>query len=328
VLTIAQIEAAGLSPRAVRDRAAGGRLRRAHSGIYAVDRLDDRGRWMAAVLACGPNAVLSHRSAAALWGFCDAGARVDVSAPTRAGRSRTGIDVHRAGTLGPGEVTVRERIPCTSAARTLLDLAAVLDRRPLERALDRAEELGVFDLDALHELLRRHPRRRGRRVLASVLADYDGPTTTRSDSEELMLALVTRAGLPRPRVNAWIALDRNRGYEADFLWPDFRLIVEVDGALTTPGAAPSPMTGAATADSRSPATRRTATPRASSGGNRRRWSGSSATSSPAALGRSRRGSRRSRPSVVSRPHTGPLPAILPPASTQRGRGSGATPRVG
>jgi hypothetical protein len=184
---------------------------------------------MAAVLACGPNAVLSHRSAAALWGFCDPGARVDVSAPTRAGRSRAGIDVHRAGTLGPGELTVRERIPCTSPARTLLDLAAVVDRRPLERALDRAEELSVFDLDALHELLRRHPRRRGRRVLATVLAEYDGPTMTRSDSEELMLALVTRAGLPRPRVNAWIALDGNGGYEADFLWPDFRLIVEVDG---------------------------------------------------------------------------------------------------
>jgi predicted transcriptional regulator of viral defense system len=97
VLTLGQIEAAGLSPRAVRDRAASGRLRRVHAGIYALERLDDRGRWMAAALACGAGAVLSHRSAAALWGFGEARARIDVATPGRAGRSRAGIDAHRAG---------------------------------------------------------------------------------------------------------------------------------------------------------------------------------------------------------------------------------------
>jgi predicted transcriptional regulator of viral defense system len=229
VLTLGQIEAAGLSPRAVRDRAAGGRLRRIHVGVYAVERLDDRGRCMAAVLACGTDAVLSHRSAAALWGFGEARSRVDVSALGRAGRSRSGIDVHRANTLDPDDVTVRNGIPCTTPARTLLDLAAVVDARTLERAVDRAEEMRAFDLDAIHELLQRNPRRRGRRALVKILAEYVGPTGTRSVAEERMLALISAVGLPRPRVNAWIALDENTGYEADFLWPDACLIVEVDG---------------------------------------------------------------------------------------------------
>ena len=184
---------------------------------------------MAAVLACGAAAVLSHRSAAALWGFGEARARVDISAPGRAGRSRSGIDVHRADTLDPGDVTVRDGIPCTTPARTLLDIAAVADARTLERGVDRAEELRAFDLDALHELLGRNPRRRGRRALIEILAEYTAPTGTRSFAEERMLALIAAAGLPRPRVNAWIALSGNTGYEADFLWPDARLIVEVDG---------------------------------------------------------------------------------------------------
>jgi hypothetical protein len=228
VLTLGQIVAAGLSPRAVADRATTGRLRRVHAGVYAVERLDDRGRWMAAVLACGARALLSHRSAAALWGFGEAGAQVDVSAPGRAGRSRSGIDAHRADKLDSDDLTVRDGIPCTTPARTLLDLAAVVDARTLERAVDRAEELRAFDLDALHELLQRHPRRRGRRALAKVLAEYAAPTGTRSVAEERVLALIATAGLPRPRVNAWIALDGNTGYEADLLWPRARLIVEVD----------------------------------------------------------------------------------------------------
>lgn len=229
VLTLGQIETAGLSHRAVRNRAASGRLRRVHAGVYALERLDDRGHWMAAVLACGAGTVLSHRSAAALWGLGDARKCVDVSVPSRAGRSRDGIGVHRADKLDPCDVTVHERIPCTTPARTLLDLAAVADRRTLERAVDRAEELRNFDLDTLDELLRRHPRRRGRRALTAVLADYGRSTATRSVAEERMLVLIDAAGLPRPHVNAWIALDGNTGYEADFLWPEVRLIVEVDG---------------------------------------------------------------------------------------------------
>ena len=94
--------------------------------------------------------------------------------------------------------------------------------------MDRAEALRIFDLHACEEVLRRNPRRRGRALFAAVLAEYAGTTTTRSEAEELMLALIDDAGLPRPRVNAWIALQEGGGYEADFLWGDQLLIVEVD----------------------------------------------------------------------------------------------------
>lgn len=87
----------------------------------------------------------------------------------------------------------------------------------------------MFDLDALRELLQRHPRRRGRRALTALLADYDMPSVTRSAAEERMLELIAFAGLPKPRANVWVPLDGNTGYEADFLWPSARLIVEVDG---------------------------------------------------------------------------------------------------
>ena len=186
---------------------------------------------MAAVLACGAGTVLSHRSASALWGFGVDGPRVDVSAPGRAGRSRTGIAVHRGALLGIDDVTVQDRIPCTTPARTLLDLAAVADRRTLERAVDRAEELRVFDLDALHELLRRNPRRHGRRALVTILAEYDGAAVTRSGGEEHMLALIEAAGLPQPQTNVWIPLSGNTGFEADLLWADARHIVEGDSRV-------------------------------------------------------------------------------------------------
>jgi very-short-patch-repair endonuclease len=183
---------------------------------------------MGAVLACGDGAVLSHRSAAALWDLARDTRHTDVMSATRTGRRRPGLRVHRADTLVEGDVAEQRGIPCTSPARTLFDLASVADRRTLERAVDRAEGLRLFDLHALDDLLRRHPRRRGRATLASVLAMYSGSTITRSDAEEEMLALLDDAGLPRPRVNAWIAIPEGGGYEADFLWSRQRLIVEVD----------------------------------------------------------------------------------------------------
>lgn len=154
VVTLAQIEELGLSARAIRHRAASGRLQRLHHGVYALGRPTSHGRWMAAVLACGPGAILSHRSAAALWGIAEQiGPVIDVATPHRAGRSRPGIAVHRGADLAAdGDITSRDGIPCTSLARTLLDLAAVAGRRTLERAIDRAEELREFDLGALEAL--------------------------------------------------------------------------------------------------------------------------------------------------------------------------------
>lgn len=230
VVTLAQLEALGLSPRAARHRAAAGRLVRLHRGVYSVGRPSAEGRWLAAVLACGDDAALSHRSAAGLWGIQDsAQGPIDVTVLTRAGRTRAGIVTHRGDALDPVDVTRRSAIPCTSLARTLLDLAAVVERRSLERAVDRAEELRTFDLHAIQAVLERYPGRRGTRALAAVLGVDSAPAVTQSEAEERLLALVEGSGLPRPSTNVWIPLEDGGGYRADFLWRDARLIVEVDG---------------------------------------------------------------------------------------------------
>lgn len=231
VMTVAQLQDIGLSTRAVRHRVTAGRLRRLHRGVYAIGRPTTAGRWMAAVLAAGDGAVLSHRSAAALWDLrSDQRARIDVTVVGGAGgRSRTRIDFHSAAALEQGDTDVRDGIPCTSLARTLVDLAAVVDRRSIERAVDRAEELREFDLGAVEALLTRCRGRRGVRRLARLLDAYEGPTATRSEMEERMLALVRGAGLPRPEVNAWVPLEDGAGYRPDFLWRDVGLVVEVDG---------------------------------------------------------------------------------------------------
>jgi predicted transcriptional regulator of viral defense system len=125
VVSLSQLNALGLGKAAVAKRAANGRLHRVHRGVYAVGhaRLTLPGRWMAAVLACGQKAVLSHRSAAGLWGLRpDNRANTDVSLPSRSARPRPGIDVHRSVTLTPADRTVKDGIPCTTLARTLLDV--------------------------------------------------------------------------------------------------------------------------------------------------------------------------------------------------------------
>jgi predicted transcriptional regulator of viral defense system len=206
VLTLPQLEAFGLSGRAVRHRLAAGRLRRLHRGVYAIGVPTAESRWIAALLACGEGAVLSHRSAAALWGLHDDDrAIVHVTLPSRATRVRPHIKLH-SGAFDDRDRAVERGIPCTAMSRTLLDLATQVDRRALRRAIDRAEELRLFDLTALDELLRRNTGRRGARALATALAEYTGPTVTRSETEEALLAIVDSAGLPAPAVNGWIAL--------------------------------------------------------------------------------------------------------------------------
>lgn len=229
VLTASQLDALGLGPRGAQHRVANGRLIRVHHGIYAIGQPTVEGRWMAAVMACGAGAVLSHRSAAALWNISEDPAAVEVTVPSRSGRARPGIAIHRAEALDAPDVTVQLGIPCTTLPRTLIDLAAVGDRRTLERAIDRAEAVRSFDLDALYAALNRHRGRRGTYTLATILAEYSEPTMTASAAEERLLALLDSAGIPRPRTNAWIALDGGAGYSPDFLWDAARLIVEVDG---------------------------------------------------------------------------------------------------
>jgi Transcriptional regulator, AbiEi antitoxin/Protein of unknown function (DUF559) len=232
VVTLPQLRLVGLSRSAVSKRAAVGRLHRVHRGVYAVGRprLDVQGRWMAAVLACGPHAVLSHRSAAALWGLRrDERPRTDVCVPGPRTSPRAGIDLHCSTTLTERDVTVEDSIPCTTVARTLVDLGDVVNRRAVEKAVDQAEVLRVFDLKAVEDALARAGPRRGGGTLRAVLAGYEGPTLTNRELEERFLALIRQASLPSPAVNAWIATVDGVTYQADFLWREQKLIVETDG---------------------------------------------------------------------------------------------------
>jgi len=185
---------------------------------------------MAAVLAAGEQVVLSHRSAAALWGLdAERSTMIDATVRGRTRRTHAGIAIHSGTTLTAEDVTVRDGIPCTALPRTLLDLAAIVDRRTLQRTIGRAEELRLFDLTAIEKLLARSRGQRGARRLKAILAAHTGPTFTRSEAEERFLAVVETHGLPQPEVNAWIPLEEGNGYRPDFLWRDAHLIVEIDG---------------------------------------------------------------------------------------------------
>ena len=231
VVTLAQLTALGLSASGVRDRVGSGRLHRVHRGVYAVGHplLSGHGRWMAAVLAYGPEAVLSHRSSAALVGLRpDTRAIADISLPRSSAHSRPGIEAHGSTTLRAQDVTVRDGIRCTTVARTLLDLADVLDRRGVERAVEQAEALRLFDGQALDEVLARANGRRGAGVLRALLREPEGAALTASELEERFLALCRDFGVAKPEVNAWIARD-DGWIKADFLWRAERLVVETDG---------------------------------------------------------------------------------------------------
>jgi predicted transcriptional regulator of viral defense system len=232
LVTLPQLQLHGLGKAAVAKRAKDGRLYRIHRGVYAVGRPDltQQGHWMAAVLACGPKAVLSHRSAAALHGIRqDNRAKTDVTVASSSARSRPTIDVHTSLTLEAADITVVDSIPCTTVARTLVDLGDVVGPRAVERAVDQAEVLRVFDGKTVHEALARAGPRRGAGILRGVLANYKQPTLTRRQLEERFLAICRNASVPSPAVNAWITLADGVAYQADFLWRAERFIAETDG---------------------------------------------------------------------------------------------------
>ncbi len=222
VTSLHQLRTLGLSVHAVQKRVAAGRLHRIHRGVYAVGhpKLTVRGRWMAAVLACGPGAVVSHRTAGALSGLRFTQRwRIDVIAPKRRGRKLHGIDVHSGATLRPHDITVVDGIPCTSVARTLLDLAEIIRPSELEQAVDRAHTLELFDLTAIDELLSRSNGRRGARALRSAIRAYQ-PTLSRSELERRFFRLCAKAGVPRPTQNLWLG-----DHEHDFVWEAERVIL-------------------------------------------------------------------------------------------------------
>lgn len=205
-----------------------GRLRVVHRGVYEVGPIiAPRGREMAAILACGKNAAISHRSAAEAWQLLQSsGARteVDVIIPRWSRAVRRGIIVHRTMGLQSDEVTERDGLTVTTIARTLLDLASVVTTRELERALAQADRKNATAIRSLHALLIRHPRHYGCHRLRALLEAGPAPSFTRSVAEERLLALIRVAKIRLPETNARIA-----GYEVDFFWKTERLIVEVDG---------------------------------------------------------------------------------------------------
>lgn len=181
---------------------------------------------MAGVLAAGPGAVLSHRDAAALWELLRPPRRpvIDVTTPQRSRKRIAGIDLHRTRHLASSSVTMRRHIPVTTVARTLLDLADVVPAHHLRRAADEARRTGWLNRMHLEELLRDHGHgRHGARKLQALLARDRPPALTRSDLEELFLAIVEQHDLPRPLVNHTVL-----GRERDFVWAVPRLVVEVD----------------------------------------------------------------------------------------------------
>ena len=222
VISRAQLRTAGLHDRAIDRRIAAGRLHPVYRGVFALGHtvLTVEGRWMAAVLAEGAGAVLSHTSAAAAWELRPIGTgSVHVTVPGSRGR------VHRSAKLEPDETTTHRAIPITDPVRTLIDLAAIVKGRPLEQALDHAEQRGLVDFADLTQRLDAQPARPGSPALRALLSGYTPATfVTRSEMEERFLALCDDHGIRRPDVNTCI-----EGREVDFVWRDARLVVEVDG---------------------------------------------------------------------------------------------------
>ncbi|MCW3063580.1 MAG: hypothetical protein JWN32_752 [Solirubrobacterales bacterium] len=219
-----QLLGLGLSQDAIERRVARGRLHRLYRGVYAVGHpaVSVRGWSMAAVLACGPGAVASHRTAGVLHGFLPSWPdepEVTVAQPRR---SRPGIRVHTSRRLAGAQTTRRGSIPVTTPARTLVDLAEILPPRQLERALAEAEVLRVVHRSTLAVELERTPGRRGAKALMELLAVE--PARTKSGLEEAFLALIRGSDLPQPETNQRIA-----GFEVDFIWRQQRLVVELDG---------------------------------------------------------------------------------------------------
>lgn len=225
-MTSAQLIALGVSESGIRRRVARGWLHRIHLGVYAVGHtaLSGEARWLAAVLACGDCAVLSHRSAGALWGLRPVpGGRIEVTVPGGGRPGPRSVQVHRTRCLTDEDVTERDDIPVTSAARTLIDLAEVLGPRQLKYAVNEAEVRELLDVEAVWRAAARVSGRRRIKRLIRLLGISAPPT--RSVLERRFFELCEVAGLPRPQVNAPL-----HGFMVDFLWPDARLVVETDGS--------------------------------------------------------------------------------------------------
>jgi very-short-patch-repair endonuclease len=216
----------GFSRPAIKHRIAKGRLHPIWRGVYAVGRpqLSLHGRWLAAVLSCGPGAVLSHGSAAALWQLRPwIGGEVEISVPVNGPRRRPGIALRRRSVLTAGNVTRHHGIPVTTPVCTLIDIATRLDRRRLEAAINEADKRDLVGPEELRAALEGLGRRPGLRALRDTL-DATTFTLTDSELERRFLPIARSARLPSPETGR-----RVNGFKVDFYWPDLGLIVETDG---------------------------------------------------------------------------------------------------
>ncbi len=231
VITHTQLCGLGLTGPAIAYRLRVGRLHRMHRGVYAVGHpaLSTTGRYLAAVVAIGPGAVLSHVAAAELWGVLQPGARraVDVTVARHLAH-RAGIRVHCVRAVNDDDRTRLEGIPITTPQRTLLDLAATgASEWTLRRAVGEAEVQRRASARSLIEAIERAGPRAGSARLGAIVRP--GPAPTRSVLEDRTLAFLEAHGFPRPQVNVRLAVLGGE-VEADFLYPEQRLVIETDGA--------------------------------------------------------------------------------------------------
>jgi very-short-patch-repair endonuclease len=227
LVTRTQLRAIGLTRNAIDGRLRAGRLHPIYRGVYLVGHaLPSPGaRELGAVLACGPGTVVSHRTAASLWRLLsNAPDEPEVTVHGRDCRRADGIHAHRVDSLDRRDVRKLGGIPVTAPARTILDLAALVPARELERALAEAQARRLVRRDELVSLLARYPRRPGVAALRSLLDANPSPSLTRSEAEQRLLALVRAAELPAPETNVRVGR-----HEVDFLWREQALVVEVDG---------------------------------------------------------------------------------------------------
>jgi hypothetical protein len=229
VVTRAQLLALGFSTAKIGRWVKTGRLVALYTGIYAVGHgaLGQSGRWLAATVACGPRAVLSHGSAAALWEIRRNQPRlVHVTVPGTGGHTMPrGVRLHRYRSLDPAiDVTNHNGIPVTTVERTILDLTMRLPLRKVRRAFAQADALRILDFAQVDRLIAAHPKRRGTRAFAAIAGEHrPGRPLSRSDFEDRMAELCDRHGLPAPQINLRLA-----GLEVDLSWPEYRVVVEAD----------------------------------------------------------------------------------------------------
>lgn len=239
VLTRAQLLEAGLTSDMVDGRVRSGRLCPLQRGVYLNGALvgplePERAREMAAVLACGPGALVSHESAAFLWALLHphrGRVPVHVTIPGADRGRRPGIRPHRVTVLPPEDRTVVDGVPVTTPARTIVDLAARVRPRVLEQVTAAAMRRDLADQEDVADVLARKSGARGAPLLRRLMATRRGPAFTRSEAEERFLTLIRGAGLPDPETNVHVG-----GSEVDFLWRAERVIVEVDQASDLAGA--------------------------------------------------------------------------------------------